>query len=167
MKSGVPNRIATKMADEWSASLTEDTGDLDPRIAEIEAANLAKHYHRWHVERLGTMTNPRPDGVFRILGGQLNSASSAEVRSRKVKDVVSLINEWEVQAGYLSEVGVNWSSYPSSANLASLVPRRNTGHQDAHSSQQTRECSTPSARRNSHIRLQGTSKIHQRAHNGQ
>jgi hypothetical protein len=119
MKSGVPNRIATKMADEWSASLTEDMGDLDPRIAEIEAANMAKHYHRWHVERLGTMTSPRPDGVFRILGGQLNSASSAEVRSRKVKDVVGLINEWEVQAGCLSEVGVNWSSYPSSANLAS------------------------------------------------
>ena len=68
MKSGVPNRIATKMADEWSASLTEDMGDLDPRIAEIEAANMAKHYHRWHVERLGTMTSPRPDGVFRILG---------------------------------------------------------------------------------------------------
>ena len=45
MKSGVPNRIATKMADEWSASLTEDMGDLDPRIAEIEAANMAKHYH--------------------------------------------------------------------------------------------------------------------------
>ena len=119
MKSGVPNRIATMMADEWSASLTEDMGDLDPRIAEIEAANMAKHYHRWHVKRLGTMTSPRPDGVFRILGGQLNSASSAEVRSRKVKDVVGLINEWEVQAGCLSEVGVNWSSYPSSANLAS------------------------------------------------
>ena len=119
MKSGVPNWVATTVADEWSASLTDDISTLDTHIAEIEAANLAKHYHRWHVDRLGTMATPRPDGVFRILGGQLNSASSTEVRSRKVKDVVGLINEWEVQAGCLSEVGVNWSSYPSSANLAS------------------------------------------------
>lgn len=90
------------------------------RITEIEAANLAKHYHRWHVEHLGTMANPRPNGVFRILGGQLNSASSAEVRNRKVKDVVGLINEWEIpRAGCLSEVGVNWSIYPSSYNPAS------------------------------------------------
>ena len=119
METGVSNWVATTLAGEWSETLGEDITDLDRGIAEIEAANLAQHYHRWHVKRLGTVDNPRPDGVFRILGGQLNSASSLEVRSRKVTDVVRLINEWEVQAGCLSEVGVNWSSYPSSANLAS------------------------------------------------
>ena len=71
------------------------------------------------MEQLGAIENPQPEGVFRIVGGQLNSASSTEVRSRKVSEVVRLINEWEVQAGGLSEVGVNWSKYPSSANLAS------------------------------------------------
>ncbi len=119
MKTGVPNWVDSSLAGEWSETLGEDFTDLDDGIAEIEAVNLAKHYHQWHVQRLGSLVNPRPDGVFRILGGQLNSASSLEVRSRKVKDVVRLINEWEVQAGCLSEVGVNWSSYPSSANLAS------------------------------------------------
>ncbi len=119
MKTGVPNWVATSLAGEWSETLGEDFTDLDDGIAEIEAANLAKHYHRWHVLRLGTLENPRPDGVFCILGGQLNSALSLEVRSRKVKNVVRLINEWEVQAGCLSEVRVNWASYPSSANLAS------------------------------------------------
>ena len=119
MKTGVPNWVATTLAGEWLETLGEDITDLDRGIAEIKAANLAQHYHWWHVKRLGTVDNPRPDGVFRILGGQLNSASSLEVRSRKVTDVVRLINEWEVQAGCLSEVGVNWSSYPSSANLAS------------------------------------------------
>ena len=119
MKTGVPNWVATSLAGEWSETLGEDFTNLDDGIAEIEGANLAKQYHRWHVQRLGTLENPRPDGVFRILGGQLNSASSVEVRSRKVKDVVRLISEWEVQAGCLSEVGVNWASYPSSANLAS------------------------------------------------
>jgi hypothetical protein len=65
------------------------------------------------------MENPQPDGVFRIFGGQLNSASSLHIRARKILDVVRLINNWEIQAGCLSEVGVNWSSYPSLANLAS------------------------------------------------
>jgi hypothetical protein len=53
------------------------------------------------------------------LGGQLNSASSLEVRTRKVADMVRLINDWEIQAGCMLEVGVNWSSYPSLTNLAS------------------------------------------------
>ncbi len=118
MKSGVPNWVATALAREWAGNLGNDITDLDRGIAKIEAANLAKHYIWWHVPQLGHMENPRPDGVFRILGGQLNSASSLDVRARKILDVVRLINDWEIQAGCLSEVGVNWSSYPSSANLA-------------------------------------------------
>ncbi len=69
MKTGVPNWVATSLAGEWSETLGEDITGLDSGIAEIEAANLAKHYHRWHVQWLGTLVNPRPDGVFRILGG--------------------------------------------------------------------------------------------------
>jgi hypothetical protein len=119
MKSGVPNWVATALAGEWVGNLRNDIKDLDRGIAEIEAANLAKHYAWWHVPRLGHMENPRPDGVFRIFGGQLNSASSLDVCRRKIADVVRIINDWEIQAGCLSEVGVNWSSYPSSVNLAS------------------------------------------------
>ena len=118
MKSGVPNWAATTIATEWAGGLEGDITDLDRGIAEIEAVNLAKHYERWHVPRLGHMENLRPDEVFRILGGQLNSASSLEARTWKVADVVRLINDWEIQAGGLSEVGVNWSNCPSSANLA-------------------------------------------------
>ena len=65
------------------------------------------------------MDTQRPDRVFCILGGQLNSASSLEARTRNVADVVRLINDWEVQAEFLSDVRVNWSRYPSSANLVS------------------------------------------------
>jgi hypothetical protein len=119
MKSGNPNWVATALAGEWAGNLGNDIKDLDQGIAEIEAANLAKHYARWHVPRLGHMENPRPGGVFRIFGGQLNSASSLDVCRWKIADVVRIINNWEIQAGCLSEVGVNWSSYPSSANLAS------------------------------------------------
>jgi hypothetical protein len=41
------------------------------------------------------------------------------VRSRKTGDIICLIKEWEIQGGAISEVGINWGTYPSSANLAS------------------------------------------------
>jgi hypothetical protein len=83
MKSSIPNWAATAMAMEWWDQLDPVLANLDPRVMEIEAANLAKHYERWHVPRLGSMPAQRPDVVFRIMGGQMNSASSAEVRLRK------------------------------------------------------------------------------------
>ena len=55
------------------------------------------------------------------MGGQLNSAASTETRLRKSGDLVRICQEFEVQGGALSEVGVNWSTYPSSANLASWL----------------------------------------------
>ncbi len=119
MKSGVPNWAATTMAGEWVQGLEPDITDLDEGIAEIKAANLAKHYDRWHVPWLGHIERQRLDGVFCILGGQLNSASFLEARTRKVVHVVHLVNSWEVQACCLLEVRVNWTSYPSSANFAS------------------------------------------------
>jgi hypothetical protein len=119
MKSGAPNWATTAIAGEWRSGLPPNLTDLDDGIAEIEAPNLARHYARWHVPHLGNIEQQHPDGVFRFLGGQLNSASSTEVRTCKVDDLQRLINDWEVQGRGLSEVGVNWSTYPSSANLAS------------------------------------------------
>jgi len=121
LRSGIPNSVATQLASGWARQLSPELGDLDERIAEIEASNLARHYARTHVERLGYLAKPRPDGVFRLLGGQMNSAASAETRLRKSGDLVRLCQEFEVQGGGLSEVGVNWSSFPASANLASWL----------------------------------------------
>jgi hypothetical protein len=118
MKSGVSNWAATAIAGEWQSGLPPNLTDLGDGIAKIKAPNLARHYACWHVPCLGNTEQQCPDSVFRFLGGQLNSASSTEVRTRKVEDLQWLINNWEVQGGGLSEVGVNWSTYPSSANLA-------------------------------------------------
>ncbi len=92
---------------------------MDLGIADIEAANLAKQYVRWHVQRIGQMVQTQPEGVFRIISEQLNSASSSEVRASKTSDIIRLINDWEAQGGCLSEVGVDWSTYSPSANFAS------------------------------------------------
>ncbi len=119
MKPGVPNWAATAMAMEWRDQLDPVLADLDPSVMEIEAANLAKHYKRWHVPCLGNVPAQRPDGVFRIMGRQLNSASSTEVHLCKVADMLRVLNNWEVQGGCLLEVGVNWSTHPPLANLAS------------------------------------------------
>jgi hypothetical protein len=65
------------------------------------------------------MGQRRTDGTFRFLGGKLNSASSTKGRTLKVDNLLRLINDWEVQGGGLSEVGVNWGTYLSLVNLAS------------------------------------------------
>jgi hypothetical protein len=118
MKSGVPNWATTALAGEWQTGLSPDLTDLNKGIAEIEATNLVRHYTRWHVPCLGQMVQQRPDGIFSFVGGQLNSASSMEVWMHKVVKLTRLINDWEVQARGLSEVGVIWGTYPSPANLA-------------------------------------------------
>ena len=86
---------------------------------EIEAAQILQQYRKWHVPQLGDMHKDRPDGVFRFALGQLNSASSQDVRDRKVAQINNLIDEWDVQGGAMSEVGVNWLSYPPSYSFAS------------------------------------------------
>jgi hypothetical protein len=121
LRSGIPNSVATQLASGCARQLSPELGDLDERIAEIEANNLARHYARTRVERLGFLPKPRPEGVFRLLGGQMNSAASAETRLRKTGDLVRICKEFEVQGGGLSEVGINWSTFPASANLASWL----------------------------------------------
>ena len=117
MKSGVPNWAATDLASQWCEGLKRH--NLVETIAEIESINLANQYNQWHVLRLGSMSQQQLEGVFRILGGQLSSASSSEVHSRKTGDIICLIKEWEIQGGAISEVGVNRGTYPSLANLVS------------------------------------------------
>ncbi len=88
LRSGISNSVATQLASGWARQLSPNLGDLDERIAKIEANNLARHYARTHVECLGCLPKPRPEGVFQLLGGQMNSATSAETQLRKTGDLV-------------------------------------------------------------------------------
>jgi hypothetical protein len=66
MKSSVPNWAATAMAMEWQDQLDPVLADLDPKVMEIEAANLAKQYKWWHVPRMGNVPNQSLDGVLAV-----------------------------------------------------------------------------------------------------
>ena len=65
------------------------------------------------------MQQDRPEGVFRLLGGNLNSASSREVRNRKISDIMRVIETWDVQAGGFSEMGIDWRNVARSKQINS------------------------------------------------
>ena len=96
----IPLKEATGLAESWAegASLS----NIDPKITEIEAANMAKQWARWHVPVLGDLTDERPDGVHRFMLCQMNSVSSEETRVRKLHELGQLVDKYEVQCLLLS-----------------------------------------------------------------
>jgi hypothetical protein len=54
------------------------------------------------------MKEERPDEVFRFMGWQLNSAATKSVRDKKIADINQIIDQWDVQGGGFSEIGINW-----------------------------------------------------------
>ena len=114
---GLPRKEAKRLAKEWCDQV--ELGVVDQRILDIEAAQLAKQWKLWHVKEYGNMPRQRPAGVWRIMGGQLNSASTMEVKTRKIGEITAIVDDWDVQACAFQEMGVNWGFYPSSARLSS------------------------------------------------
>ena len=91
----------------------------DPTIARLEKEEAERYYRRWHVLPLGQLTTERPNGVFRLMGGQINGASSVERRDKKVADLSRIIDHWDVQGGCLQEIGINWSAIGYDRNMMS------------------------------------------------
>jgi hypothetical protein len=65
------------------------------------------------------MPQDRPEGVFRLLGGNVNSAISRDVRDCKISDIIRLIETWDVQCRGFSEVGIEWRNISCSKQLNS------------------------------------------------
>ena len=80
---------------------------------------ITKRYKLWHVPEFGGMQEDKPQGVFRLMGGQINSASTKEVRDRKIAQIERVWDRFEVDMSGFQELGQNWSKYPSSYRLAS------------------------------------------------
>ncbi len=62
----------------------------------------------WFVPCLGNMKQDRLEGVFRLAGGNLNSASSKDVQERKISNIHHILETWDVQGGGFSEVRIDW-----------------------------------------------------------
>ena len=117
MKSGIPAPEINRVAGEWSEEV--NILNIDHRIVEIEAAQIAKRWHAYHVPQLGWVNKEKPAGVFRICGTQLGGASSRDVRDRKITQIERLVDDYDLDVVTCLEVGVNWAALPSSKRLAS------------------------------------------------
>ena len=91
-----------------SDSETDSDGKEDSEIITQERQRAEQDASRWFVQQLGNMPQDRPEGVFRLLGGNLNSASTKDVHDQKITDILRIIETWDVQAGGLSKVGIKW-----------------------------------------------------------
>ncbi len=104
-------------------SSTDDVADKDNEansdIEEQEHKKAEQELSCWFVPRLGNMLQDRPEGVFWLLGGNINSASSRDVRNQKKSDIIRVIETWDVQAGEFSEVGIEWQNMPRSKQIDS------------------------------------------------
>ena len=82
---------------------------LDPDILQQEEEDLQRTLKRYYIPCLGNMEYHREEGVFWIMGRQSNSLGGKEVRMVKVEEIARIVEDWEVQGGCLSKVGINWA----------------------------------------------------------
>jgi hypothetical protein len=50
----------------------------------------------WHVPRIGDLHEHRPDWVFWLLRGKLNSTASTRAHNRRIADLGRIINKWGI-----------------------------------------------------------------------
>jgi hypothetical protein len=98
---------------------TKKTEDYNLKMEAVVQNNIEDKRARWHVPCHGNMKEDRPDGVFRLMEGQPNSAATSRTRDRWITDLDRIIQKWDVQGGGFSEVGINWSCLPRTQQLDS------------------------------------------------
>ena len=56
----------------------------EQEMRELVAQQIESHKNEWHVARLGDMTKNQPQGVFRIMAGNVNNMSMPVNRDEKI-----------------------------------------------------------------------------------
>ncbi len=92
-----------------SNEMTEDAHNI--KMEALVQNSVNSETEQWHVPRIGNLHEHRSDGVFRLLGGQLNSAASTRACNRCITDLGRIIIKWDVQCGGFLEVGMNWRRF--------------------------------------------------------
>ncbi len=109
-----------KNSDSNNTKEGSDNDDKEnPEIERQEHQQAEQDTSCWFVQRLGNMPQDRPEGVFQLLGRNLNNALSCDVRDCKISDILRLIETWDVQCGGFSEVGIEWRNISCSNQLNS------------------------------------------------
>jgi hypothetical protein len=104
------------------STLIEDNlshADSNFNMEQEERRRAKRESACWYVPHLGTILQVCPEGVFRLAGGNLNCASTKEVRDRKVSDIHQILETWDIQGGGFSEVGIDWRRIPQRKRLDS------------------------------------------------
>ena len=103
-------------------SITEVPEDVDEEVEQemddLVAQQIESIRNEWHVPRLGDMKKTRPQGVFRIMSGNVNNMSMRVNRDGKIARIVGLQEEWDIQAIGLVEVGVDWRKETTPGKLS-------------------------------------------------
>lgn len=108
--------------------------EVDPKALAKEADAALKYFEKWHVPRVGNIPVERPEGVYRLMGAQLNNVAGNKSRDKKVDIINHLIDRWDVQGGCFQEVGINWNKAERGHNMTSWFKfdrrelRTNTSH---------------------------------------
>ena len=87
-----------------------DFQDAEEIAEAMKEANKAieEARERENTTRIGDLTRERPDGVFRLMAGNVNNMSHSIVRQRKIGEIQQAIDYWDVQGIGLSEVGIDF-----------------------------------------------------------
>jgi hypothetical protein len=130
----IPQLHREKLADEWASDEIIDPSELDPTIVSIEAEALAKRWERYNAPALGEVPITRPNGVYRFMYCQLNSASTNESRELKSEEILTLVDKYDIQGVAIAEHCTNFSRYQSSQGLQSWFQQggRNVKATSAH-----------------------------------
>lgn len=94
--------------EEWQSGI--EAAKLDPTIIRIEENALRERERMSVVPRIGSLASDKPDGVWRIGYCQLNNMSGSDTRSRKIKSMERITQDYDLDGLALCELGVNWSS---------------------------------------------------------
>ena len=92
--------------------------DFEQGMEDLVTQQIEAIRNEWHVPRLGDMKKTRPQGVFRIMSGNVNNMSMKVNRDGKIARIEWLKEEWDIQAIGLVEVGVDWRKETTPGKLS-------------------------------------------------
>jgi hypothetical protein len=104
--------------DNTEEDFIEET-DGHPDIEREERSRAEAELACWYVPHLRKIPQDQPKGIFCLVGGNLNSASTKEVWDKKIADIHRLLETWDIQGGGFSEIGVDWRRFPQKKRIDS------------------------------------------------